>query len=53
MICCDLYNVGGRAQDHAPTVLGEYGIFSKDFIAEKVAELDLLLVRMKPYYSAL
>jgi hypothetical protein len=52
MICCDLYNGAGRAQDRAPTITGGYEIFSKYFIAEKFPELDSLLVRMKLYYSA-
>jgi hypothetical protein len=53
MICCDIDNGAGRAQDRAPTVPGGHGIFPKHFIAEKVAELNSLLDRMKPYYSAL
>ncbi len=52
MICCDIYNGAGRAQDRAPTVPG-HGIFSQYFIAEIFGELDSSLVRMKPYYSAL
>jgi hypothetical protein len=53
MICCDIYNGAGRAQDRAPTVPGGYGTFSKYFIAEKVAEFDSLLDRTKPYYFVL
>jgi hypothetical protein len=53
MICCDIDNGAGRAQDRAPTVPGGDGIFSKHFIAEKVVECYSLLVHTKPYYSAL